>query len=261
MIALGLLLLVPLVMWGGQAALLLAAGERVRWRISPAAIPRRFKRVNRLITNAALAGAVLAYPPLVGRGVIEYYAALFPLDATTRQALWGLSASTLYLALLYLAWSAAGQVQFRIRHEPRKLIRRIAGVPFTTVLAATVEELLFRGVLLADLLRWLPAPAAIVLGALVFAAAHYVRSVKRYWTFPGHVGLGLLFCVAFLCTGTLWLSTGLHAGGILMLMGVRPFVRYTGPSWLVGVSIFPYAGAIGLVALALLTWNVWMRFG
>lgn len=261
MIALGLLLLVPLVMWGGQSVLLRAAGQPAQWRISSAAIPRRYKRLNRLITNLALAGAVLAYPPLIGRGVLEYYAAFYPLDATARQALWGLAASTLYLALLYLAWSAAGQVQFRIRHEPGKLIQRVAGVPLTTVLAATVEELLFRGVLLADLLRWLPGPAAVLLGALLFAAAHYVRSVKRYWTFPGHVGLGLLFCVAFYCTGNLWLSTGLHAGGILMLMGVRPFVRYTGPPWLVGVSIFPYAGAVGLVALALLTWNVWMRFG
>lgn len=261
MVALLLLLLVPVVMWVGQTALLLAAGQGVSWRISSAALPRRTKRFNRLITNAALAAAVIAYPLLIGRGVLEYYAAFFPLDRSARQAVWGLAASTLYLALLYAAWSASGQVQFRVRHTAGKLVQRLAGVPVTAALGALVEELLFRGVLLADLLRTLPAAAAVALGALLFAAAHYVRSVKRYWTFPGHVGLGALLCVAFTCTGTLWLSTGLHAGGILMLMGVRPFARYTGPPWLVGVSIFPYAGAVGLAALALLTWNVWMRFG
>jgi len=45
------------------------------------------------------------------------------------------------------------------------------------------------------------------------------------------------------------------------LAGIRPFIRYVGPAWLVGASIFPYAGLVGLVALGLLTANVWIRFG
>ncbi len=259
--ALVLLLLVPVAMWLGQTALLLAARRPVQWRISSAALPRGYKRVNRLVSHGALAGAVVAYPLLIGRGVLEYYAALFPLDATARQGVWGASAAALYLALLYAAWSASGAVQFRVRHSGGRLVRRLAGVPFTAVLGAAVEELLFRGVVLADLLRSLPTAAAVAVGIVVFAAAHYVRSVKRYWTFPGHVGLGALLCVAYVCSGTLWLSTGLHAGGILMLMGVRPFARYAGPPWLVGVSVFPYAGVVGLAALGLLTWNVWLRYG
>jgi membrane protease YdiL (CAAX protease family) len=88
-----------------------------------------------------------------------------------------------------------------------------------------------------------------------------VRSVKRYWTFPGHLALGVLLCTAFLCTGNIWLSFGLHAGGVLVLMAVRPFVRYLGPPWLVGASIFPYAGVVGATALILLTLNVFLAFG
>ncbi len=44
-------------------------------------------------------------------------------------------------------------------------------------------------------------------------------------------------------------------------MAVRPVVRYTGPAWLVGASIFPYAGAVGIAALVLLTVNMWLVYG
>ena len=45
------------------------------------------------------------------------------------------------------------------------------------------------------------------------------------------------------------------------MMGARPFVRYVGPPWLVGASIFPYAGVVGLGALVLLTVNIWLYYG
>ena len=64
---------------------------------------------------------------------------------------------------------------------------------------------------------WVALPA----GTVIFAAAHYVRSVKRYWTFPGHVALGALLCAAFYWTGNVWLSFGVHAGGVLVLMAVQ----------------------------------------
>jgi hypothetical protein len=44
-------------------------------------------------------------------------------------------------------------------------------------------------------------------------------------------------------------------------MGVRPFIRYSGPAWLVGASVFPFAGALGVTALLLLILNVWLAYG
>jgi membrane protease YdiL (CAAX protease family) len=260
MLALALLALVPVILWLTQTALLLAAGRPVRARISSAGLPGRFKRINRIVTYATLAAAVFAYPLSLGRSPLDYYGAYFPPEAAG-MVLWGASGAVLYLALLYLAWLLSGNARFRVRHTRQRLAMRLAAVPLTAALAALVEELLFRGMLLADLLRGFPTGVALAFGAVLFAAAHYVRSVKRYWTFPGHLALGALFCVAFVCTRNLWLSTGLHAGGILMLMGVRPFVRYTGPAWLVGASIFPYAGAVGFTGLVLLTLNIWLRYG
>jgi hypothetical protein len=46
-----------------------------------------------------------------------------------------------------------------------------------------------------------------------------------------------------------------------MIMGIRPFVRYRGPAWLTGASIFPFAGVIGMAGLILLTAFVSTYYG
>ncbi|MBN2445262.1 MAG: CPBP family intramembrane metalloprotease [Phycisphaerae bacterium] len=261
MLALGLIAAVPVLMWLSQTVLLWRAGLPFRWRISTDDLPRAQRGLNRALTNAAFAAVLLAYPLLRGQSPLAYYAGFVPLASARHDGLFGAAAATLYLVLLYLAWMLSGNVEFSVRHRASRLVQRLAGVPLTAVLAAGVEELLFRAMLLAGLLESFPPAVALPIGIVVFAGAHYVRRVKRYWTFGGHLALGTLFCLAFWCTGTLWLSLGLHAGGILVLMGARPFVRYTGPPWLVGASIFPYAGVFGILGLLLLTLNVWLSFG
>jgi membrane protease YdiL (CAAX protease family) len=261
MLALGLLALVPILMWLGQASALRMAGLPLRVRIDTVDLPAPVRRANRTITKAVFATVLLAYPLLRGRSPLAYYASFFPLGARPREMLYGASAAILYLALLYLAWTLTDNVRFGVRHTAGRLTQRLAGVPFTALLIALVEELLFRAMLLAGLLESLEPWAALPIGIAVFAGAHYIRRVKRYWTFPGHLALGTLLCLAFFWTRAVWLPLGLHAGGVLVLMAVRPLVRYTGPTWLVGASIFPYAGAVGLAALLLLTMNMWLAYG
>jgi len=261
MLALGLLILLPVVMWVCQTVLLWRAGLPPRLRIGAADLPRPLKRINRLVTNAAFAALLVAYPLLRGQSPLAYYGGFLPGGTRPLEALHGAAASILYLALLYLAWNLTDNVRFGVRHRRRRLVRRLAGVPLTAALVALVEELLFRAMLLAGLLDSFSPPVALPLGVVLFAGAHYVRGVKRYWTLPGHLALGTLFCLAFFLTNALWLSLGLHAGGVVILMGARPFVRYSGPTWLVGASIFPYAGLAGLAGLALLTINMWLCYG
>jgi len=262
MLALVCLLAVPAIMWLGQSVLLLAAGLPLRVRISAEDLPRPLRPVNRVVTNVAFAAALLGYPLLRGQSPLAYYRRFFPVtDARPAEALFGIAASVLYLSLLYLAWTLTDNVRFRVRHTPGRLLQRLSGVPPTALFVALVEELLFRAMLLAGLLEALDARVALPIGVLAFAGAHYLRPVKRYWTFPGHLALGVLLCSAYLLTRALWLPLGLHAGGVLVLMGTRPLVRYTGPAWLVGASIFPYAGVVGIAGLLLLTLNLWLHFG
>lgn len=261
MTAILLLLLVPTTMWLVQSALLIKAGLPIRARINPVDLPRDLKRYNRLATYLAFLTVLTAYPLTRGQWPWRYYLSFFPLGGRELELLRGAAAATLYISLLYLAWLATGNVLFRVRHEPKRLVKRLLGVPLTAFMVALLEELLFRTMLLAGLLDSLRPVPAILLGAAIFAGAHYVRSVKRYWTFGGHLVLGVLLCLAFYLTQALWLSIGLHAAGVVLLLGTRPFIRYRGPAWLVGASVFPYAGVVGVAALVLLTINTYLTYG
>ncbi len=261
MCALALLALIPVALWLAQTVLLRVAGLPVQWQLSSRALPRGLKRINRTAGYVAIAAALLAYPLVRGLPPLGYYAAFFPAGRRPVELAHGFCAALLYLSLLYLAWTVSGNVRFEIRHDARRLLRRVAAAPLAAVAIALVEELLFRAMLLNDLLVSMRPGPALATGVFVFAAAHYTRGVKRYWTFFGHLALGTLFCVAFYCTRALWLPLGLHAAGILILSAARPFIRYTGPAWLVGASIFPYAGAVGIVALLALVLNVALSYG
>lgn len=261
MLALGLLLLVPILMWVGQSVMLRAAGLPVRWRISSSGLPKRLKSVNRFITNVSLASVLVAYPLMKGQSPLRFYAKYFPAGDHWLESVHGFAIVAMYLSLLYLSWTVTDNVRFSARHGLAMSSTRLAMVPLSAALGATIEELMFRGVVLASLLESFSVPVAVGVGAVIFAVAHYVRRVKRYWTFPGHVALGALLCVSFACTRTLWLPIGVHAGGIFMIMGARPFMRYVGPSWLVGASIFPYAGVAGVVGLTLVSLNLARHYG
>jgi membrane protease YdiL (CAAX protease family) len=262
MTALLLLLSVPAIMWISQTVLLWRQGAPIRGAIDHGDMPAAVRTVARLVTQLALLGVILVYPLLRHESIIKYYGDLVPVNLAP-QAICGLAASTLLLSLLYLAWVLTDQLQIDVHQSRRKWTRRLVLLVPTAAFGAFVEELLFRGVLLGDLLRDMPHSPwpAIGIGTAVFAVAHYVRRTKRRWTFPGHLMLGLLLCVAFVRTGSLWLPVGLHAGGILLIMGTRPFVRYRGPAWLTGASTFPFAGVVGLLGLTVLTAFVIGRYG
>jgi len=78
--------------------------------------------------------------------------------------------------------------------------------------AATVEELLFRGVLLRLLAGWLGRWWALAISAVVFGGLHLLNP---HATVIGAVAIaveaGILLGAAFLATGRLWLPLGLHA--------------------------------------------------
>ncbi|MFQ5501959.1 MAG: lysostaphin resistance A-like protein [Phycisphaerae bacterium] len=255
MTALALLICVPIVMWAAQTILLRHHGLPVRWRIDSGDAPRSVRTIGRIITQLALLSVILAYPPCRGQPIYEYYTHLLPGTPAMWQGLHGAAASILFLCALYAAWIATDRLVVHVHQSRSRWIRRLILLLPTALLGATVEELLFRGVVMADLMKtsWLQPHAALTISILIFAAAHYVRSVKRRWTILGHLMLGCLLCIAFQQTHTLWLPIGLHAGGILMIMGARPFTRYRGPAWLTGASIFPFAGVVGLIGLAILT--------
>ena len=259
MTALLLLLLIPVVSWLGQTVMLRWHGLPIRWRLDAHHAPHSVRTASRLLLQISLAGAIVLYPLLAGESVVGYYRSLLPVSGCVPQLARGVAAVVLFLCLLCGVWIATGRLVVEV-HQPRqRWMRRLVLLGPTALVGALAEELLFRGVLMADLLRSWPALPTVVVASLVFATAHYVRSVKRYWTLAGHVMLGVLLCLAFLTTQSLWLGIGLHAGGNAMILGTRPFFVNRGPAWITGASVFPYAGVVGIAGLGILVGFVVMR--
>ena len=127
-----------------------------------------------------------------------------------------------------------------------------------------LEEIFFRGIIFRGLLEdWKPLPAFLAAN-LFYSALHFVKPGEQYFlsgvdpwagfrhlfsTFapflnpaeiaPGMIGLlliGIVLSYAFLRTGTLYLSIGLHAGWIISIKTVRVFGDYQRESlgWLFG---------------------------
>lgn len=253
MTALIMLACVPLVMWIVQTVALRIAGLPIRWRIDSRNAPPSIRNAGRMTTQISLIAVILLVPLTRNTPFVTHYAGLVPWNHTMRHFAQGAAAATLCLVVLFLSWIAAGRVRIELHQSRRKWTKRLVMLIPTAMFGAFVEEFIFRGIVMAELQRTPLNPTAVLLlSAFIFAAAHYVRAVKRRWTFPGHVALGVVLCMAFAATGSLWLAAGIHAGGIFMIMGTRPFLRYDGPAWLTGASIFPFAGLAGLGGLAVL---------
>lgn len=254
---------VPVVMWAAQTVLLKHYRLPIRWRIDSGDAPPQVRLVGRIVTQLSLLSVVILFPIIEGHGVVEYYAGLMPRSRVALQAVQGTAAAVLALCILFGAWIYTDRIHVGLHQSRKKWVRRLVLLIPTACFGAVVEELVFRGIILADLLRtaWIPTSVSVAIGVLIFAGAHYIRTPKRRWTFAGHLALGLLLCIAFVRTQMLWLPIGLHAGGIFMIMGTRPFFQYQGPSWITGASIFPFAGVFGVCALMLMTLFVWQHFG
>jgi membrane protease YdiL (CAAX protease family) len=82
------------------------------------------------------------------------------------------------------------------------------------LLAALAEEILFRGFLQHGLTRQIGGRRAVLVGSLLFAAAHIPTLVVQRQlngvTLVAMFGLGVLLCRIRAATGSIWLPTGVH---------------------------------------------------
>ena len=153
MIALTLLLAVPLVMWIVQSIVLPALGLPLRARIDSSNAPAAVRTAGRITTQSCLLAVLCAYPHMRGQGILSYYAALLPPTSAFLDFIRGAAASILALCLLFLAWLAVDRIEVYPHHSRRKTIKRLVLLIPTALFGGFVEELLFRGVVMADLME------------------------------------------------------------------------------------------------------------
>jgi len=126
---------------------------------------------------------------------------------------------------------------------------------------STIEELVFRGFLLNQLLTVLPVEPAAIVASLIFAVLHLLWEQQE--TFPQLPGLWLMGMVLTLARyadgGLLGLAIGLHTGwvGGMISLDSSGVIQYSdrAPTWFVGINYKPLAG-LGGILLMILTGGV-----
>jgi membrane protease YdiL (CAAX protease family) len=98
----------------------------------------------------------------------------------------------------------SGAAAFIARH--RGLSDYLADLVGTCVATPIVEETMFRGLLFAGLVQWVPAWLAAIVSALIFSMWH---SEPFRLVILGAMGVGL--ALAYYRTGSLWVPIAMHA--------------------------------------------------
>jgi len=244
-------------LWIVQSFALLAAGEPLAWPLRFETRKPLVRWTSRVMVHTIWIMIIVLTPFLLGSSPYEWVHQEFPTPIPWRDigVAFGITLSLTWA--LYAVYFAAGWARFEPQHErttrQAKLLRRFFGpLPL-----ATLEEAVFRGVLLEQLLRSFPASngyatLAVVIASVVFSSTHFFRrhhGGRRIWR-PAY-GLfivGCLFGLAYIVGGrTLWLPIAVHGAAVFAIEVMRLYVVFRGPPWLIGYTEFPQSGLLGSV--------------
>ena len=114
------------------------------------------------------------------------------------------------------------------------------------IAAPIIEEILFRGLILGELKKYLPLPLAIVFQGVLFGALH-----MNFTQFLYAAPLGILFGVVFIWVKSIWATILIHiafnSAGVLLGKFFNEELVF---NW-----YFVTMSFIGLVMLMLILWN------
>ncbi|HXW43032.1 MAG TPA: CPBP family glutamic-type intramembrane protease [Xanthobacteraceae bacterium] len=245
-------------LWAVQSVALMILGE-------PLAFPLRYTTTKRVIrwTGQAMIQVswlvILAGTPLaLGIRPLDALQQAFPLPPPWHRIAIVTAITFFGFCFLFALYIKAGWLQIHPRYDPAtqraKLIRRFLGpLPL-----ATLEEAVFRGILLEQLLRSLPqspaySAAAIAASSLVFSLVHFIKPPRVIPVGQGIYGFfaaGCLFGLAYVVGGrNLWLPIVMHATAIFCVQMMRLYSFFKGPRYLAGFSEAPQSGLVGSLAM------------
>jgi hypothetical protein len=255
-----------LLLWAVQSSALALAGEPLAWPLRFAPGKPFVKWTSRVMIHTTWLIILIGTPLALGISPLDWLHQEFPTPVPWRDIAIGFSAMYFPAMAMYAFYLAVGWVRVEPRHDTAtrrgKLVRRVLG-PWPL---ATLEEAVFRGVLLEELLRSLPqshayTALAIVASSVVFSSIHFIKKPqagRSIWQ-PAY-GLFIVSCLfglAYVVGGrSLWLPITVHGAAVLAIEVMRLYVVFDGPPWLLGYGEFPQSGLFGsatvlVVALSL----------
>ncbi len=246
-----------LLLWLVQSIALVLAGEPLAWPLRFETRKPLVKYISRLMVHMIWIIILVGTPLALGSAPMEWLYQEFPIPVPWREITIAISIVLFPIWIMYALWIAIGWVSIEFRHDKitrrLKLLRRFIG-PWPL---AILEEAVFRGVLLEQLLRSLPqsqayTAIAIVVSSLVFSSLHFVKQAhldRRFWQRAyGLFIISCLFGLAYVVGGrSLWLPIAMHGTAVFAIEVMRVYVVFHGPPWLLGYAEFPQAGLFGSI--------------
>lgn len=210
---------------------------------------------------------------LDGREMPPLLSISLPLDRTAlRQWIAGLVLGAGLIVANVAAIALFGQLRLHLHLNRAAVLRALLGAAMMLG-GALMEEIAFRGYPLQKLAECLGTLWAVLVLSALFGAVHLANPASqgwKSWGFFNTLAVGILFALARIRTGSLWLSFGMHFGWNLCqgtifglpVSGITQFAslvtaRVHGPVALTGGAYGPEASAAcSLVLLAALpiTW-------
>ncbi len=211
----------------------------------PALEPLTRMRFSRYVNRGLLVVALVGLPFYVRAAGIRRWAdvGLDPRRPSWRRLGAGFAMGFLSLAAVCGVAIAVGGRTMDLERSAADFAGRLAGALVTALVVGVIEELLFRGAFFGGMRRAMPWPAALVASSAVYAVVHFLArppSPERIgWTsglealpgmlagfgdvdalLPAGISLllaGIVLALAYVRTGDLWASIGIHAGWIFWL--------------------------------------------
>ncbi len=247
-------------LWAVQSAALLFVGEPLTWPLHYTTRQPLVRWTGRAMIQISWLVILLGVPLALGVSPAEALRRALPLPVPWRHIVIGSVVLVLpFLAVLTIDYFA-GWLRFEPKFDAATRRGKLARRFLTPIPLATVEEAVFRGIVLEQLLQAMPQTLLymavdVVISAILFSSVHFIRRQpegKPVWQQAyGFFLAGCLFGVGYIAGGrNLWVPIALHAWAVLIIEIGRLYCRFTGPRWIIGFAESPYSGVIGTVAVA-----------
>lgn len=191
----------------------------------------------------------------------------------------GAALAILILGVIFVFSLTIGSIRVegfaRAAPEGTSVLAYLAGALLAFLSVGVYEELMFRGYVLQRLNDRAGRLASIIVSSLIFAVLHGFNPGADAFGILNTTLIGVILCVLFFRTGSLWMPIGFHTAwnfslGYLYslpvsgipLYGVLKVVEVDPDSRLTGGSYGPEAGLACTLALAVWGgWLIWKRTG
>jgi hypothetical protein len=243
-------------LWVVQSIVLKLSGEPLAWPLRFTTQKPIVRYSSRVMIHVSWLIIMIGTQFALGIPLLDALHQAFPTPVPWRQIAIGFSVIFFPAYMMYGMYYLLGWIRFEPQHDRAtrrsKLIRRFWG-PWPL---ATLEEAVFRGVLLEQFLRSLPSsPAysalAIVVSSAAFASVHFIkrRAGRPRWQMAyGYFIVGCLFGLAYVLGGrSLWLPIVVHGTAVFVIEVVRLYFVYVAPRWLIGIGESPQSGVTGSI--------------